>query len=144
MLNLLCTEAFCGIKLVKHEQYKDGGTECIKYNNNNELYYVCIDRREIKGTGQIYVGGHPDTKNSRVITDKEIRDVIRDIDVIMSGEEYKKYTAPNMSYENTKELLRSPDKQKRREFFKAMSYRSLEGFKQELSKQVKKAPSNQN
>lgn len=136
ILLLLSSQGFCGVNLIKYDFYKDGGTKCLRYNKNSENIECCIDNRERnKGAGKIYLGGYPDTKKSRIISEKEVKSIHDDIATIMDSAEYKKYSV--MSRAEVKSLLVLHDKQKMKEWSKALSYRSLKDFQQELLNRFK-------
>ncbi len=80
LMTLITTPVIGAVNVIKAESYKDGGSVCVKYEKQKRITECCIDHREKKGKGLVYVGGLPDNnKEARIASKEEIKSIYHDL-----------------------------------------------------------------
>jgi hypothetical protein len=128
-LFIFSNAGYCNnLTLIECGMIKDGGSRCIEYRKDGSVVECCIDHRSVSGTNEVFIGGYPTKPNAKIISEKEMRAVYDDVIQFMNSDEYKKYSVM------TRDELRSfVQENNLEELRKAMSYRYLKAFKDDLS-----------
>lgn len=127
---LFNNDGFCNsLALIECVLIKDGGSRCVEYWKDGQVVKSCIDHRSLIGTNGVFIGGYPTAEpKAEIISEQEMRALYDDIVQIMNSDAYRKYSAMTRD-----ELLSFVYKDDFVELGRAMSYRYLKAFKDDLS-----------